>query len=277
VVTLEEEVFIIYADILVLINFVLDFLSIFIAGKLTSKKFHTLRIIAASLFGAIYSLVYYILYTVAWYFLLPMHIAAASIICVIAYKVSSLKDFIKITAVFILSAALLGGLLNAIYGLSGTFSEGIYTEISAPSLIIIAVLSTLVALGYALLCKKKTVSKSMRADIYIAEEPIKVDLLVDSGNMVTEPFSALPVIILRSSVMPSPLDNPQPESSPIPLRVIPIKTSSGGGMLFGFIPKKVVLRPLLEKEITVEAAVAIDTKTKSFATYDGLLPYSLTK
>jgi hypothetical protein len=205
-----------------------------------------------------------------------MHITAAFLICLIAYKVSSFRDLTKSTAVFILSSALLGGLLNAVYGLSGTFAEGIYTEISAPSLIIIAVLSTLIALGYALFCKKKTVSKSMRADIYINEEPIKVDLLVDSGNMATEPFSSLPVIILRSSVMPPPLDSPELENSPVPLRVIPIKTSSGGGMLFGFIPKKIVLRPLFEKEITVEAAVAIDTKTKSFATYDGLLPYSLT-
>lgn len=272
---LDDEVFIIYADILVLINFVLDFLSLFIAGKLTSKKFRTLRILAASLFGALYSLVYYILYPIEWYFLLPMHILAASIICLIAYKVHSFKDFAKLTAVFILSAALLGGILNAVYGLGGTFAEGVYTEISAPSLIMIALLSTAAALGYAFLCKKKAVYKSMRADIYIDDQPIKVDLLVDSGNLVTEPFSSLPVIILRSSVMPPPLDNPDPGSSPVPLRVIPIKTSSGGSMLFGFIPKKVVLRPLLEKEVTVEAAVAIDTKTKNYGTYDGLLPYSL--
>lgn len=272
---MDDEVFIIYADVLVLINFVLDFLSLFIAGRLTSKKFRTFRLIAASLFGALYSLVYYILYPIAWYWLLPMHIAAACMICLIAYKVSSFKDFIKLTAVFILSAALLGGILNAVYGISGTFSEGIYTEISAPSLILISLLSTMIALGYAVLCKKKTVYKSIRAYIYIDDKPIKVDLLVDSGNLVTEPFSSLPVIIVRSSAMPPPLDKPAPENSPVPLRVIPIKTSSGGGMLFGFIPKKVVLRPLFDKEVTVEAAVAIDTKTKSFGTYDGLLPYTL--
>jgi stage II sporulation protein GA (sporulation sigma-E factor processing peptidase) len=208
-VRLDEEVFIIYADILVLINFVLDFLSVFIAGRLTSRKFKTLRVLAASLFGALYSLVYYILYPVEWYFLLPMHVIAASIICLIAYKVSSFKDFAKLTAVFILSAALLGGILNAVYGLSGTFSEGVYTEISAPSMILIALISTLVALGYAILCKKKTVYKSMRADIYIDDRPIKVDLLVDSGNLVTEPFSSLPVIILRSSALPPPLDKPE--------------------------------------------------------------------
>lgn len=272
---MDDEVFIIYADILVLINFVLDFLSLFIAGRLMTKKFRTLRIIAASLFGALYSLVYYLLYPVAWYWLLPMHLAAASVICLIAYKVGSFKDFAKLTAMFILSAAVLGGILSAVYGISGTFSEGVYTEISAPSLIIIALLSTLVAVGYAVLCKKKTVYKSIRADIYIDDKPIKVDLLVDSGNLVTEPFSSLPVIILRSSVLPPPLDKPEPGNSPVPLRVIPIKTSSGGGMLFGFIPKKVVLRPFFEKEVTVEAAVAIDTKTKSFGTYDGLLPYTL--
>lgn len=122
---MDDEVFIIYADILVLINFVLDFLSLFIAGRLMSKKFRTLRIIAASLFGALYSLVYYLLYPVAWYWLLPMHLAAASVICLIAYKVGSFKDFAKLTAMFILSAAVLGGILSAVYGISGTFSEGV--------------------------------------------------------------------------------------------------------------------------------------------------------
>ena len=271
-----EEVFIIYADTLFLINFVLDFLCIFITGRLISKKFRTFRIIFASIFGALYSFVHYILYPVNWFILISMHITAAIIICFIAYRVYSVKDLIKCVAIFVLTAALMGGLLNAIYGISGTFSDGIYTEISAPSLIIISVLSTVIALGYSIHCKKKAVAKSMRADIYINNSPVEVNLLVDSGNMATEPFSSLPVIILRSAVMPPPLDKPELENSPVPLRIIPVKTGAGNQMLFGFIPKKVVLRPFFEKEFAVDAAVAIDTKTTSFATYDGLLPYILT-
>ena len=115
----------------------------------------------------------------------------------------------------------------------------------------------------------------MRADIYIDTEPVKVNLLVDSGNMATEPFTSLPVIVLRSVSLPPPLNTPDIESSPIPLRLIPIKTGAGSGLLFGFIPKKVVLRPFFQKEKSVEAAVAIDTKNADFATYDGLLPSSL--
>jgi len=272
-----EEVFIIYADIMLVINFVLDFLCLFISGRLLSKKFRAIRVILASLFGAVYSLAYYALYPLAWYFMLPLHIAAACVICLIAFKSNSLKNFAKTVVVFILTAALLGGLLSAVYGLTGRFSEGFYTEISASSLIIISGLSTLIALGYSLLCKRKVVVKSMRADIYINGEPIKVNLLVDSGNMATEPFSSLPVIILRSTIMPPPLNLPSLDDSPIPLRMIPLKTSSGSGVLFGFIPKKIVLRPFFQKEKLVEAAVAIDTTTADFATYDGLLPHSLTQ
>ncbi|HAN21744.1 MAG TPA: hypothetical protein DCP51_08760 [Clostridiales bacterium] len=273
--SLEDEVFIIYADILLLINFVLDFLCLFISGRLLSKGFKTLRIVLASLFGAGYTLFYYALYPVEWYFSLPLHIIAAYLTCLIAFKTNSIKDITKTVVVFILTSALLGGLLNAVYGISGRFADGIYTEISASSLLIISILSTVIALGYSLLCKKKAVIKSMRADIYINNEPLKVNLLVDSGNMLTEPFTSLPVIIIRSNMMPSPLDNPSLDNSPVPLRLIPVKTSSGSGMLFGFIPKKVVLRPFFQKEKTVEAAVAIDTKTVDFATYDGLLPHSL--
>ncbi|PKM62575.1 MAG: hypothetical protein CVU97_04680 [Firmicutes bacterium HGW-Firmicutes-21] len=273
---MDQEVFIIYADILLLINFVLDFLCLFISGRLLSKSFRAFRILAASLFGAAYTLVNYALYPLAWYFLLPLHLAAACLICLIAFKVNSLKDTLKTVAVFIFTSALLGGLLNAVYGISGRFADGVYTEIGAAGLLIISVLSTLIAISYSLLCKKRAVIKSMRADIYINGEPVKVNLLVDSGNMATEPFTSLPVIIISSVIMPPPLDNPAIESSPIPLRLIPIKTGAGNGLLFGFIPKKVVLRPFFQKERVVEAAVAIDTKTPGFATYDGLLPYSLT-
>lgn len=273
---MNEEVFIIYADILLLINFVLDFLCLFISGRLLSKRLKTLRFILASLFGAVYTLLYYVLYPLEWYFSLPLHIVAACIICIIAFKFSSFKNIAKTVAVFILTSALLGGLLNAVYGISGRFADGIYTDISASSLIIISVLSTVIALGYSLLCKKKVVTKSMRADIYINEEPIKVNLLVDSGNMLTEPFTSLPVIVIRSNIMPPPLDHPSLDNSPIPLRLIPVKTSSGSGVLFGFIPKKVILHPFFQKEKTIEAAIAIDTETVDFATYDGLLPHSLT-
>ena len=103
-----DEVFIIYADILLLINFVLDFLCLFISGKLLSKRFRTFRILAASLFGAAYSLVYYILYPLEWFLLMPLHIAAACVICLIAYRMFSVKDTAKTVAVFILTSALLG-------------------------------------------------------------------------------------------------------------------------------------------------------------------------
>lgn len=271
---MDEEVFIIYADILILINFVLDFICLFISARLLSKKAKTLRIFAASLFGAFYSLVYYALYPIEWYILLPMHIAAAFLMCFISFKLHSFIAAVKAVAIFIFSSALLGGLLNAVYGITGRFSDGIYTEISAPSLIFISALSTLVALGYSLLCKRKTTTKSMRADIFINGEPIKVNLLVDSGNMATEPFSSLPVIILCAQVLPPPLNTPSLQTSPLPLRLIPIKTSAGNSVLLGFIPKNIILRPLFQKEKSIEAAVAIDPITADFATYDGLLPGS---
>ncbi|MDD4421683.1 MAG: sigma-E processing peptidase SpoIIGA, partial [Eubacteriales bacterium] len=205
---MNEEVFIIYADILILINFVLDFICLFISGKLLSKRSGLLRMFFASLFGAGYSLVYYLLYPIDWFYMLPLHIIAAFIICKISFRLLTFKEAAKTVVIYILSSALLGGILNAVYGITGRFSDGIYTEISAPSLIIISVLSTLVALAYSLLCKKRVTAKSMHADIYLDTEPISVNLLVDSGNMATEPFSSLPVIILCSQIMPPPLNEP---------------------------------------------------------------------
>ena len=172
-------------------------------------------------------------------------------------------------------AAILGGLITAFYSLIGGYSNGIYREIDSLSFLIICVLSALFALLYSLICRKRIDIRSAEIRIKIGKDFVRARLLCDSGNLVTEPFSALPVIVLSSTCLPPPYDNPESELFPQTIRAIPFSTSSGAGCFFGFRPERIELLRPARKPKLIDAYIGIDTERKSYSGYDGLIPTSV--
>lgn len=188
--------------------------------------------------------------------------------CLIAFSFGDCKRFLRTLFVFLMSCAGMGGLITAAYYIG-------MRRVTAAGIVGTALVFFALAVLYGLYCRKKVYTRNMKIEITFGENKVKADVLVDSGNLVTEPFSALPVVILSSSVLPSPLDKPNIESSPIPLRAIPIRTETGLGLLYGFIPDSITLCPPFEKQRKVDAVIGIDTDNTDFAGCDGLLPGAL--
>ncbi len=265
---------VIYADILFLINFSLDYLCLFIAGRLQNTLCKALRLLAASVFGGIYSFVPYII-ELPIPLMLFLHIGAAALICFIAFGKLDLKKFLLITGAFVISAALMGGLITAIYNISGRYSDGAYTETDSLSFCLICLLSVSITLSYGLICKKKLHTRSTNVRIYIGDEKISAHLLCDSGNLVTEPFSSLPVIVISSSCLPYPYDTPESDIFPLPLRAIPFSTSAGKSCFLGFRPDKIEIITPMKAPKKVDAFIGIDTENRNYSGYDGLVPTSI--
>ncbi len=265
---------VIYADILFLINFSMDYLCLFIAGRLQNRFCKALRLLAASAFGGLYSFIPYIV-EMPVLFSLILHISAAALICLIAFGVPDAKKILLLTGSFIISSALMGGLITAIYSITGKYSEGVYTETDALSFCLICLLSAAIALSYGMICKKRIHTSSTDVKIYIGDEKITARLLCDSGNLVTEPFSSLPVIILSATCLPHPYDMPESDVFPLPIRIIPFSTSAGKNCFFGFRPDKIeIIRPAKSPK-RVDAFIGIDTENRSYSGYDGLVPTSI--
>ncbi len=266
-----EEVLILYADVMVFLNFVLDFLCLCICARIAPCRFVGWRVVLGALFGAIYALFAVPLSRLPLLAALGMHLLAALVICMISFPLHGRKALCKLFFLFILTEAGMGGLITAAYyiGRHQTSSA------SATGIISLALLFCGGLLVYGLYCRKKVYTKNMKIEIKYGNESVKANLLVDSGNLVTEPFSALPVVILSSCVLPSPLNKPDIENSPIPLRAIPIRTGTGLGLLYGFIPDSITLCPPFEKRRRVDAVIGIDTDNTDFAGCDGLLPGAL--
>ncbi len=269
-----DETIVIYADILFLINFSLDFLCLFITGRLLNREGKLLRQLAAALVGGLYSFLPYIIeFPVA--ISLPLNLLAGTLICFIAFGWQNIKKFGIVFGSFMVSSALLGGLITSIYGITNQYSDGIYRETDATSFFIICVISALVALSYGLICRRKIHTSSAEIKISMGEKTVRMRLLADSGNLVTEPFSALPVIVVASCALPHPFDMPESEVFPLPIRIIPYRTGSGGSCFFGFRPDSIELILPAKKPKKIDAFIGIDTQNKSYSGYDGIIPTSI--
>ncbi len=269
-----DETVVIYADILFLINFSLDFLCLFIAGRLLNCGGKLWRMLGAAALGGLYSFVPYIIFMPVL-ISFPLHISAGALICFVAFGKQDIKKFGITLGSFIVTSALMGGIITSIYSLSSQYSQGVYRETDALSFFVILALSAVIALSYGLICRKKIYTKSAEIKIYADNKCFRIRLLADSGNLVTEPFSALPVIIVASSAFPPPLDNPESQQFPFPIRIIPYRTSSGRSCFFGFRPDKIELIVYGKKPKIINAFIGIDTENKSYSGYDGIIPTSV--
>ncbi len=269
-----EETIVIYSDLLFLINFSLDFICLFITDRVLNCGAKTKFLLLASLFGGLYSFVPY-LFEASPIITFPLHILASLVICFIAFSFRDARRFFTTALTFIVSSALLGGIITSVYSLSSRYSDGIYSETDAISFCLICVFSAFIALSYGMICKKKIHTKSVEVRILSGSEKIGARLLVDSGNLVTEPFSSLPVIVVASSALPFPFDSPESELFPKPIRAIPFSTSAGRSCFFGFRPDKIEIIRIGQKSKIVEAFIGIDTERQTYSGYDGLMPSSL--
>lgn len=268
------ETTVIYADMLFIINFSLDYLCLFLTGRILNCGGKVLRLLLGAFIGGIYAFVPY-LAEPPTFASFTFDLGAAGLICLVAFGKQDLKRFFVISGTFIVSSALLGGLVTAFYSLGTRYSDGVYSEVDSLSFGLICLVSAFVALSYGLICRKKIYTRSAEIRVYAGERKFDARLLADSGNLVTEPFSALPVIVIASSALPFPFDSPESEVFPFPIRAIPFRTSSGKSCFFGFRPDRIEVRQMARKPKRVEAYIGIDTENKTYSGYDGLMPTSL--
>ncbi|MBO4277467.1 MAG: sigma-E processing peptidase SpoIIGA [Clostridia bacterium] len=269
-----EQTETVYADVLFLIDFSVDLICLFIAGRLCGRIGRARRVIAAAVLGGLYSFVPLLLPELPRAAAVAMHIAAGFALCAVAYGFKAgIKKAALTFAAFAATEALVGGLVSGVYGLA--FGGAAGSRQSPAAFACILAVSGLAALFYGLAVRRGKKVKSCTLRITACGEKISANLLVDSGNLVTEPFSALPVIVLSHTALPYPLSEPQSGAFPANIRLIPYRTGSGGGCLYGFRPEKAEIAFHAGKAKSVEAYIGIDTAAAEFCGYDGLLPAEL--
>ena len=277
----------VYGDILFIINFSMDFLSLYITSRFLHYKAKPLPLSVASAIGAAYAVAELFLSGKGILSIL-VNLATAFLMCYIVFgKVRLYRFFLMFCAV----SFLLGGCMTALYSLFGHISVGnstsaASTEISGklPIGIIlpIAICSVLFSFIWERTISSKRNASRGEIEIVCGERSVKLSALYDSGNLLTDPISGAPVILTgcrklleilpgkAASIMEngdlSPIASMQHDDA-VRIKCIPSKSVGGEKLLIGFMPDYVIIDGIRKK-----ACVAFENTNSKYDGAEALIP-----
>lgn len=248
---------IIYIDVLIAVNLFINYFLIISTAKFLHLKPTKLRMIFGEILGGIYSL--YILLPPTNFFisLIVKFLMAASIIFA-AFKFSGIKIFFKALICFYLINFAFSGIMLALWCTlrpSGmAINNGVvYFSISPVILVVSTVITYLILKVINRIIGKRSFGKSTCEVKIIGENSEDLlTALIDTGNSLVEPFSGLPVVVVKKesikNICPEEILSAEKISRidgtaylNSKLRMIPFKTISGEGLLPSFKPKSVII------------------------------------
>ncbi len=272
---------VVYVDTLFIINFIMDGLCLLICSVWLSKRPHTIRLTAASVLGGLYSVAVMSLPVLHPLLTVAVHFAAAFVICLTATKWEGLKKLTKHVFCFFFACAVMGGIMYAVFSLCGSFAMyggAFYGEPTGAAVIICGVIATS-ALVYCM-SRLRSKSKALYCDLIIEYrgKTCVASCITDSGNLLTCPFTALPVAIINTRTAKKLFSEEELElliHTPVMegIRPMPINGVGGALMLPSFVPEKIKIRTFGEKDFTEKRlCIALQLKGKDFGGQDGIVP-----
>ncbi|EYE88439.1 hypothetical protein Q428_07980 [Fervidicella metallireducens AeB] len=190
---------VIYVDVLLLENFLMNFLLLYIVGRYSKIKIKTLRITAAALFGGMYVIVLFLPEFTAMYSV-PMRIAISIIMVTIAFMPYKIKEFIKLWILFFLTSFIVGGCIFAVLFLTQKDVVLISGAIVVPSkFIIIGIIIAIffVKIGFDYFETYYLTEKNkIEMEIHLSNKSCKITALIDTGNSLRDPITNEPVIVV---------------------------------------------------------------------------------
>lgn len=229
---------VVYADILIIINFLMNYLLLRANVVLNGSVFKTSRLIVSSIIGSLFSLIIYIENIPS--FITPI----AKMICMLlmiltAFKISSLKIFIRyyvtFSAVNIIFAGIMLALNVFLFPETALYNNGIvYFDINILSLAFFSIISYIVIYLIKIFTKSKIPDKCIYSiKIFYDNKFVEGDALYDTGNKLCDCFSGKPVIICDKKFIEKLITNKKIENMKN-YRLIPYSTINGKGAIPAF-------------------------------------------
>lgn len=231
------EQMVVYADILILVNFVVDYFLLSLSARFLQKKPRLLRLLSGALLGGIFSL----------YIFLPQSNAllqtAAQIImctalCFVTFGFENIKSFFRSAAVLFCVNFAYSGAMIALwiafkpYGMVINNSV-VYFNISPLFLILFSVTGYF---GVVLFRKifKRPFAPNTYCDVtvFCKENSLKLSGIVDTGNSLVDVFGISQIFITDEQIIDALLGKYKEE--PVIQRKIPCSTVTGQSLLDGY-------------------------------------------
>ncbi len=293
---MESEV---YADLLFLVNFSMDFLTLYLVSRLTFRPLSVWRALLSAVLGALYAVaVLFLPAALPTLAAIAIDIGVCLLLCVVGLyrKEERPSVLLRLGAVYLLISALLGGLMTVLSSLLNrvidrdTLSGAVGEE--NMTFILFSILAPAAA-GVCLIISRahRRLSESRTVTLHIVEGEQRVALLAlcDSGNHLRDPIGSLPVIPVEKErvrpLLPRELTDiltaPHPTARLAALppetarrcRIIPARSATGEKLLLAFAAEHLYLET--EKGVRREIRAYIAPTVLGSKDYAAILPTSL--
>ena len=280
---------VIYADILFVINFSMDFLAFYILSYILKLPFKKGRMFLSALIGALYS----VLEVIMHHDNIPIAVVVAALMCFIGFGKGGISSFMRQVIGFVSVNFLLGGGMTAIFSLFNAMGHEqkvlIYGELNTVGeklpfsyfVLGFAVIS-IISLLFAGIYSSRSYRKKVSGQITYHGKTEEFSLLCDSGNLLTEPLSGDPVIFLSEDAFSKlcgqgtlsavkSADTTFMKSDTRNIRLVVYETVGGSDMGVCVRPEKIKVGGK-----DVKAWITMG-KRRSYGESEGLVPLSLVK
>lgn len=197
----------IYLDIIFLENFILNFIILYAVSLVIKEKAGCIKLMIASLIGASYVIIYYLInFQSKWN--LIFKIILSVVMVYISFMPKSFKEFIKqITFFYLVSFVFGGASLGVIYMVNAgkiSIRNGIIVGNYTLKTIFIGVILAFTIITVAFKFVKNRISKKdlfCNIKIIINQSKINVKAVIDTGNFLKEPITNIPVIVVEKDIL----------------------------------------------------------------------------
>jgi len=231
---------IIYADVLICINLILDYFLLGFTALLLKTKISFFRQLIGAFVGGLSSLMI-LIERESLAVSITVRVITSVLVVLSTFGFSSVSLFVRRICVFFSASFLFSGCMTALIELINPIGlivhNGIvYYDLSALLLVTLSGV-IYVVLSLILRFSKRSAHSTCRLKIEEGNGGAEIIALIDSGNRLKEPFSEKWVLLL------DPRYSSELKGEGKPHRIIPYSTISGEGMISGFIPDSVSILP----------------------------------
>lgn len=242
--------YVVYLDVFFLINFTMDYIVLKLTSIVMRKKIRKLRIFAAAVFGAVYSVIIIQPLLHHLRFVTFISIAAAFVMVWLAFGFGDIVTYMKNTIFLACVSFMLGGIMNYLY-YTTDLGKHIHNVLHGTSnqvvnarkfiLVTFAAYIILLLVFKVIMAHKKELNLIVEVKLSRKGKSVVTKALFDTGNSLIEPISGNMVHIAEYKILKPMLEGD--ESAKENICVIPFHSvGEENGMLYGIrIDEMVIL------------------------------------
>lgn len=197
----------IYVDVVLIENLLMNYIILFATGVILKIKINHIRLVLASLVGAIYTIIAYIS-NLRIYSNFFLKLILSVVIIYIAFNPKSVKKLCKFTLIFYLTSFVFGGaafaLIYIVKPQEILRNNGLVLNSNSLKVIFISAIVAfmIITIGFKVV-KNKISAKDMYCDIKIKlnHKEIETKAMIDTGNFLKEPITNTPVIVVEHTLL----------------------------------------------------------------------------